>query len=210
MACEATVQKLRRGIEVGRTQSYETAEVVSAARNLFWKDGFDSVSVSDMEKATGLSRSSIYHAFGSMRGLFDAAVRSYLDDVVRPRLAPLTGAAVDAGALARYLGGLADAIEALDDAKLPAGCLLVGTASTSLGIDPAVREVIAAYRAELSAAVTAGVRASKPEASEAVIAARATSITGAIIGANVLARVDRAEAVRLVRVLAAEIDTDET
>ncbi|MDD0859753.1 TetR/AcrR family transcriptional regulator [Arthrobacter alpinus] len=43
----------------------------------------------DLERATGLSRSSIYHAFGSKRGLFDAAVASYLSEIIRPRLQPL-------------------------------------------------------------------------------------------------------------------------
>ncbi|MEZ5189149.1 MAG: helix-turn-helix domain-containing protein [Microbacterium sp.] len=44
--------------------------------------------IPDLEKATGLSRSSIYHSFGSKRGLFDAAVDTYLDQIVRPRLLP--------------------------------------------------------------------------------------------------------------------------
>ncbi|NED60198.1 TetR/AcrR family transcriptional regulator, partial [Streptomyces sp. SID10244] len=109
---------------MGRTQAYDTATVVASARNLFWMRGFDGVSVSDVEKATGLSRSSIYHAFGSMRGLFDAAVQDYLDTIVRPRIRPLREPDVAPGALAGYLAGLTEAIGRLGGADQPTGCLL--------------------------------------------------------------------------------------
>lgn len=191
---------------MGRTQAFDTGQVVSAARNLFWKKGFDAVSVADVQAATGLSRSSIYHAFGSMRGLFDAAVADYLDNVVRPRLVPISGDRVDRHALAQYLNGLAEVIERLGDHGEPTGCLLVGTSATTLSDDPAVRQVMADYQAELLAAVTRGLRARYPRASEETIAARATGITGSVIAANVLARINRAEAVRLIRLTAADLE----
>ena len=95
---------------MGRPQTFETVEVVRAARAVFWHDGYESASLPDLEQATGLSRSSIYHAFGSKRGLFDAVVASYLDEVIRPRLRPLTVVQVEPGALAAYLVGLRAAL----------------------------------------------------------------------------------------------------
>ncbi|GAA3716731.1 TetR/AcrR family transcriptional regulator [Gordonia hankookensis] len=190
---------------MGRTQAYDTATVVASARNLFWKRGFDGVSVSDMEKATGLSRSSIYHAFGSMRGLFDAAVQDYLDTIVRPRIRALREPDVAPGALAGYLAGLTEAIGRLGDADQPTGCLLVGAAGTTLADDEAVRQVVGAYHAELLAAVSRGVAARFPDDDAESVAARATSITGATIAAMTLARVNRAEAVRLLDVTSAMV-----
>ena len=96
---------------MGRHPGYDAANVISRARNLFWRNGFDKVSVTDVERATGLSRSSVYHAFGSMRGLFDAAVLDYLETVVRPRLRGLTGDRVSPHALQDYLRDLGVAIE---------------------------------------------------------------------------------------------------
>ncbi|MDL9944809.1 helix-turn-helix domain-containing protein [Gordonia sp. ABSL11-1] len=190
---------------MGRTQAYDTAEVVGAARNLFWKNGFDAVSVADVERATGLSRSSIYHAFGSMRGLFDVAVQDYLDVIVRPRLRPLLADEIDPDAVVDYLTGLATAMSSLGDAGEPTGCLLVGSAATSLGDDAAVREVIAAYHGELLSALASGVRARCPDRDDAEIAELAASIAGAVIAAMTLARVNRSEAVRLLGVTAAGI-----
>lgn len=74
---------------MGRTRSFAEDEAVHAALGAFWGGGYESTAVPELERVTGLSRSSIYHSFGSKRGLFDAAVTAYLDDVVRPRLAPL-------------------------------------------------------------------------------------------------------------------------
>ncbi|MXP22403.1 TetR family transcriptional regulator [Gordonia sp. HNM0687] len=191
---------------MGRAPGYDADEVIETARDLFWTRGFDDVSVSDVEKATGLSRSSIYHAFGSMRGLFDAVVQNYLDAVVRPRLRGLQAEIVADDALAAYLHGLADAIARRADAVgdvtgAPTGCLLVATAVTSLGADGAVREVIAAYHHELLQAVTAGLRATGGQAA-ADLEQRARVVAGAVISANVLARVNAAEAVRLLRATA--------
>ncbi|MCH5642458.1 TetR/AcrR family transcriptional regulator [Gordonia sp. ABSL49_1] len=185
---------------MGRSPGYDTAEVVAAARNLFWEKGFDAVSVTDVERATGLSRSSVYHAFGSMRGLFDAAVQDYLDVVVRPRLRPLQADRVDPDALVEYLTGLSAAIARLGDANEPTGCLLVATTATTLNDDAAVRGVIAAYHAELLAAISAGVAARLPAAHAADVMSRARSIAGAVIAAMTLARVNRLEAVRLLEV----------
>lgn len=190
---------------MGRAPGYDADAVVAAARNLFWSKGFDAVSVSDMEKATGLSRSSIYHAFGSMRGLFDAAVQEYLDVVVRPRLRPLLADDVAPGALEEYLNGLSDAIARLGDDGEPTGCLLVATAGGTLGDDVAVREVIAAYHLELRTAIVAGVRARHPDDERDDVTARAISVTGAVIAAMTLARVDRDQAVRLLDVTAATL-----
>ncbi|MFW0784756.1 helix-turn-helix domain-containing protein [Gordonia sp. CPCC 206044] len=190
---------------MGRTPGYQQAEVIAAARNLFWKKGFDAVSVAEVERATGLSRSSVYHAFGSMRGLFDAAVQEYLDTIVRPRLRPLRTHEVADDALERHVRDLAAWIEHLDDATDPTGCLLVGTAATSLGDDAAIREVVAAYHAELSTAVTAGVRARFPDADEVAVASRARIVTGSLIAAMTLARVNRTEALRLLDATAATV-----
>ena len=77
---------------MGRNRTFDTQEAVRAARSVFWSNGFGGASLPDLEQATGLNRSSLYHAFGSKRGLFDAAVDSYLEEVIRPRLRILTEA----------------------------------------------------------------------------------------------------------------------
>jgi len=64
---------------MGRTRTFDEDAVVRAARDVFWQHGYAEASVPDLEAATGLGRSSLYHSFGSKRELFDAAIESYLD-----------------------------------------------------------------------------------------------------------------------------------
>ncbi|MBP3977441.1 TetR/AcrR family transcriptional regulator [Microbacterium sp. BLY] len=174
---------------MGRTQTFDTAEAVRAARSVFWEQGFEGAPLPELERATGLSRSSIYHAFGSKRGLFDAAVESYLDEVIRPRLAPLTRESVEPGALEAYLTGLRAAL--LTTGSLPAtsGCLLVNTAAAPIGTDDAVARVVASYRAELRAAFARGVAAARPDLAPTEAATLADACTGLVVSAFALVRV---------------------
>ncbi|WP_283116788.1 TetR/AcrR family transcriptional regulator, partial [Corynebacterium stationis] len=98
---------------MSRTAAFDKQAAIKAARDVFWRDGYAETALPALEKATGLNRSSIYNTFGSKRGLFDAAVDNYLEEVVRPRLRPLLVDAVSPTALTDYITGLGHAFEAL-------------------------------------------------------------------------------------------------
>ena len=175
---------------MGRAQGFETEQAVRAAREVFWRDGYAEASVPALERATGLNRSSIYHAFGSKRGLFDAAVQSYLDEVVRPRLRPLVADDVAPGALVEYLTGLRAALARADEVQGSSGCLLVNTSGSPIAADEAVRRTVADYRAELRAALRRGVVAGRPDATPADADRLADVCTALVISAFTLVRVD--------------------
>jgi len=80
---------------VARPRSFDIDAVVGSARDTFWRLGYDGAAISDLEDATGLSRSSLYQAFGSKEQLFRAALARYIRDVIDPLLAPME--APDAG-----------------------------------------------------------------------------------------------------------------
>ncbi|QHC70079.1 TetR/AcrR family transcriptional regulator [Rathayibacter sp. VKM Ac-2801] len=175
---------------MGRTQGFDTEQVVRAARAVFWESGFEEASLPDLESATGLRRSSLYHAFGSKRGLFDAAVQSYLDEVVRPRLAPLVAPrGASPTALEEYFTGLRAALADSRTLSARSGCLLLNAAGAPIARDDAVREVIAHYRAELLGALRAGALARWPGA-QAWASAQADVLVSLLVAALVLARVD--------------------
>ncbi|WP_440312138.1 TetR/AcrR family transcriptional regulator [Leucobacter chromiireducens] len=174
---------------MARTPSFDRATVVRAARAVFWRDGYESAAVPRLEEATGLSRSSLYGAFGSKRGLFDEVVQNYLDEVVRPRLAPLQADEVAPTALREYLLGLREAFASIDAIAPVPGCLLINTAAGPVGADPEVARVIADYRAELHGALRRGV-AAQPGRDPEQIAQLATVVTGLVVSAFALVRVD--------------------
>lgn len=62
---------------MARPQEFDTAEALSAAMHVFWRKGYEATSLADIMAATGLSKSSLYAAFGDKRSLFLAALSSY-------------------------------------------------------------------------------------------------------------------------------------
>lgn len=184
-----------RGI-VARTPAFDRNTAVHAALDVFWRVGFEAASIPDLERATGLSRSSMYNTFGSKRGLFDAAVQFYLDRVVRPRLQPLNADPTTPDAIDTYLAGLRDALARPDSLPALGGCLLINTAGSPIANDPVVAATISAYRAELFAAIRRGISARLPERDPATIDRLAHACTGQVVAAFALVRVSGAEAAR--------------
>lgn len=169
---------------MARTMSFNRQDAITGARTLFWHRGYDSSSTGDLEAATGLSRSSIYNTFGSKRGLFDAAVQSYLDEIVHPLLGPLLADPVSASALDDYLSRLSTAVREQSRRDDVRGCLLLATASSSLSEDPSIRATITGYRSTLERAITRGTqRLGHAEQ-------MGTLVTAAVVGALTIARVD--------------------
>ena len=193
---------------MGRVQTFDTTTVVQAARDVFWDLGFEATSLTDLEEATGLNRSSIYHAFGSKRGLFDAAAQDYLDTVIRPRLAKLVavagtsaGAAPDPAAAERalvdYFTNLARAVAALPPGDSRRGCLLVNAAAGLAAHDDAARSVVESYRTELTQALRGALAAATPAGSPADLDADARVLASLSVSAMVLARINQDESVAL-------------
>lgn len=179
---------------MGRPQAFDTAAAVRAARSVFWAQGYEGASVPELEAATGLNRSSIYHAFGNKRGLFDASVESYLSEVVRPRLRPLLADDVAPTALVGYLTGLREALEA-HSALAADGCLLINAAGSRIGQDDAVRAAISDYQRELREAFRRGITAAHPDLDGASADRGSRTITALVVTALALTRVDAAAAV---------------
>ncbi|MFM9376008.1 TetR/AcrR family transcriptional regulator [Gordonia sp. VNK21] len=179
---------------MARTAGFDRDAVVESARTLFWRVGYDGCSILDLEAATGLSRSSLYNTFGSKRGLFDAAVQSYLDQVIRPRLAPLQAATVADDAIVTYLTGLRAAFHTTESMPATSGCLLVNTASSPLAEDRDVARVIGDYRRELQQALTRGIAAHRPQLARADAERLGETVTGLLIAAFAIARVEPARA----------------
>lgn len=183
---------------MARTLAFDRAQVIHGARTVFWSKGFEAAAIPELEVATGLSRSSIYNSFGSKRGLFDAAVHSYLEEIVRPRLMPLTAQDVAATALADYLKDLATLFARPESLPASHGCLLLNTANAPVAEDEQVARIIAEYRSELQAAFSRGITAALPKADQAQTLILATTITGLVVAAFTLVRIAPKESVQLI------------
>jgi AcrR family transcriptional regulator len=61
----------------GRQPTFDRGEAVAIALDLFWRCGYDGVSVADLTSAIGIAAPSLYHAFGSKADLYRVVLRYY-------------------------------------------------------------------------------------------------------------------------------------
>ncbi|WP_262847504.1 TetR/AcrR family transcriptional regulator [Mumia quercus] len=60
-----------------RPRKFDEQDVLEAARDAFWRDGYAGTSVQDLTEATGLKTQSLYGAFGSKHDLFLRVLDEY-------------------------------------------------------------------------------------------------------------------------------------
>jgi TetR/AcrR family transcriptional regulator, transcriptional repressor for nem operon len=64
---------------MARPREFDEGEVLDAIVSTFWSRGFESTSIQDIVEATGLSRASLYGAFGDKEKLFERAIGRYVE-----------------------------------------------------------------------------------------------------------------------------------
>ena len=62
-----------------RSRNFDESTVIDAAVNVFWRGGLGTTSIDDLLCATGLSRSSLYNAFGSKDQILGRIIHRYAD-----------------------------------------------------------------------------------------------------------------------------------
>ncbi len=65
---------------MARPRGFDEDDVLDKALHIFWRDGFDGASISDLVEAMGVCKPSLYMAFGSKECLFRLAVTRYRRD----------------------------------------------------------------------------------------------------------------------------------
>jgi AcrR family transcriptional regulator len=94
-------------IQRGRPREFDTAEALASALRVFWTKGYDGASLSDLTDAMGITRPSLYAAFGNKEALFKQALDLYETEklaYVRTALDAPTGR----GVVERMLAGTID------------------------------------------------------------------------------------------------------
>src|SRR6202140_4309582 len=62
----------------GRPRSFDIDGALDRALHVFWRKGYEGASLSDLTKAAGVNRPSLYAAFGDKEALFHKALDRYL------------------------------------------------------------------------------------------------------------------------------------
>jgi len=66
---------------MGRPKNFSREDVLEKATPVFWKQGFASTSLQDLERATGVNKSGLYSEFRDKEDLFLGCLRHYLESL---------------------------------------------------------------------------------------------------------------------------------
>ena len=172
---------------MARPRGFDEDKVIKKAMTIFWERGYDATSISDLEKATGLSRISIYNTFGDKEGLFLRALDLYHSNATLVFEKIAQGGLED---IERFFEWFARPFSA--KATNQSGCLMVNTILDIWQAEPAVYEKVEAYRNMLRSAYTRALQNAQEkremEATHTEIADRAEFLVGAQWGAAAVVR----------------------
>ena len=112
---------------------------VDQAMRVFWSQGYESTSLQDLLRAMGLSKSSLYQAFGSKEQLYDHCVTRYLDSVAAQMREQLDQAKSGRRFIEDVFVTLAGGAGSNEAKK---GCLLWNTATEFGQRNPRIRKLV--------------------------------------------------------------------
>lgn len=128
---------------MARTREFDTTEVVDKALQLFWRQGYEGTSLRDLLSATGLTKSSLYAAFGNKEELFHRVVERYLSEHVGVRQAKALAEPTPRRIVEHLLYGMADLHTG---SHTPPGCLITGAALTCSPASEPIRKYLVRSR----------------------------------------------------------------
>jgi AcrR family transcriptional regulator len=190
---------------MGRPREFSLETALGTAKQLFWERGYAGTSLADLETSTGLTRSSLYQAFGSKEALFAQVLALYIETFVDPLLAGMERPGAEPGDIQDFFHELGNLF--LDDTALARrGCLWVNTIAEFSGRDPNVDSRAAEYEQRLRGAFANALRgwSGATAADPLLIERRSRMLMAATVGIWLSARVDCAEAVRACAAASAE------
>lgn len=131
--------------ERGRPRTFDIDLALDRAVLVFWKHGFQNASIQDLTEAMGLSKPSLYAAFGDKEALYLKTLERYVALLIARHAAALNDEPDGRTAVAAFLRSMAGM---LIDPALPGGCFIInGTADCGGSTLPASVEL--ALRAAL-------------------------------------------------------------
>lgn len=143
----------------GRPRAFDIHQALDRAVEVFWRKGYEGTSLSDLTKAMGINRPSLYAAFGDKQALFNKVIDRYTNGAADFTLQALQ--APKAREVAERL--LFGAAKEMCGGDHPAGCLLVQGALAAGNEAASVRRELASRRDQARALLHQRLRRAKKE-----------------------------------------------
>lgn len=123
----------------GRPRTFDIDSALDRALEVFWKHGFQSASMHELTAAMGLSKPSLYAAFGDKEALYLKTLKRYVALLLERHAVLLEAQGDGRQAVENFLRSMA---AMLADPRMPGGCFIVnGTADCGGSTIPASVEM---------------------------------------------------------------------
>ena len=134
----------RRKAPIGRPRGFDADAALERAMRVFWEQGYEGASLTDLTQAMGITRTSMYAAFGNKEDLFRKALERYTEGPASYGARAVREPTARRVATA-FLNG---SVRATTHPDCPAGCL--GVQGSLAAGEPGrnARDALAAWREE--------------------------------------------------------------
>jgi len=174
----------------GRPRSFDTEKALDRALEVFWRNGYQGSSLSELTLAMGISKPSLYAAYGDKESLYLKALQRYAALGAADAHCVLDGAGDARRAVEAYLRVTA---AGLTDPSRPGGCFVVngsadcGTSATPPGVESALRSAMCQGEERLKARLRRA-EADGQLPADTSVAELAQFFNSLIVGMGVLAK----------------------
>jgi TetR/AcrR family transcriptional repressor of nem operon len=131
---------------MARPRSFDPDHVLDLARDVFWKNGFQGTSLDDITAATGLSKPSLYAAFGDKNALFLTILDRYHARILAHAESVINDGPSAREAIERWLTVF---IPRCSGTKGSRGCLSVNTTADGVFAEKQVRASVHDFNQKL-------------------------------------------------------------
>jgi AcrR family transcriptional regulator len=171
---------------MARPRSFNPDEALDLARDVFWRKGFQGTSLDDITAATGLSKPSLYAAFGDKNALFLNILDRYHARIVAHAEHVINDGPSARDAIQRWLTGFVPRCSGVKGSR---GCLSVNTSGESVFAQKEVRSRVEAFNRRLEELLRRRLRADRKQFSDSFDPdATAHTIIAIYLGLMVLAK----------------------
>lgn len=158
----------------GRQPTFDRDQALETALDLFWRHGYEGVSIADLTDAIGIAAPSLYHAFGNKADLYREVLRRYGANGISAEEIAAAPSAHDAVSMMLERG-----IAAVTAPGKPLGCMvssgMLMTSAENAELAAELRALRAASRLALERRIASDIEAGLlPGATDAAALARFT------------------------------------
>ncbi len=143
----------------GRPREFDETDALEEAMLLFWRQSYESTSLSELIEHMSISRQSLYNTFGGKQQLFHRVLEHYQQTRVAGVFQMLEAADADLHTIEEYFANVATYTTMPGEVRV--GCLMVNTAVELADQEGAAAAVVRRFGARLEKALLHALRGAR-------------------------------------------------